>query len=144
MAAFLSLEFGTRGPAYVHSSACASGAKAMASAARLLGMGLADAVITGGVDSLCAFTVAGFSSLNLVSATRCNPFSANRDGINIGEAAALFLMTREPATVRLLGWGESSDGGASLLRPIPRAAVPRWRSRRRSRAPIVPPVTWNM
>jgi len=110
VAAFLSLEFGTRGPAYVHSSACASGAKAMASAARLLGMGLADAVITGGVDSLCAFTVAGFSSLNLVSATRCNPFSANRDGINIGEAAALFLMTREPATVRLLGWGESSDG----------------------------------
>lgn len=110
VAAFLSQEFGTRGPAFVHSSACASGAKAMASAARLLGMGLADAVITGGVDSLCAFTVAGFASLNLVSETRCNPFSANRDGINIGEAAALFLMTREPATVRLLGWGESSDG----------------------------------
>lgn len=110
VASFLSLAFGTRGPAYVHSSACASGAKAMASAARLLGMGLADAVITGGVDSLCAFTVAGFSSLNLISATRCNPFSVNRDGINIGEAAALFLMTREPATVRLRGWGESSDG----------------------------------
>lgn len=98
------------GPAYVHSSACTSSAKAMASAARLLKMGVCDAVITGGVDSLCAFTVAGFSALESVSKSRCNPLSVNRDGINIGEGAALFLMTREPATVALRGWGESSDG----------------------------------
>jgi 3-oxoacyl-[acyl-carrier-protein] synthase-1 len=110
LAAFLSETFGVRGPSYVHSSACSSGAKAMASAARMLRNGLADAVITGGVDSLSGFTIAGFSSLNLVSAKRCNPLSKNRDGINIGEAAALFLMTREPSTVRLAGYGESSDG----------------------------------
>jgi len=107
---FISAVLGTAGPAFVHSSACASGAKAMASAARLLRHGLADAVVTGGVDSLCAFTIAGFASLNLVSTRRCNPLSANREGINIGEAAALFIMTREPASVRLRGWGESSDG----------------------------------
>lgn len=110
LAQFLSRVFGTTGPAYVHSSACSSGAKAMASAARLLRSGLADAVVTGGVDSLSGFTIAGFSALNLVSAKRSNPMSNNRDGINIGEAAALFLMTREPAPVRLAGWGESSDG----------------------------------
>ena len=110
LARFLSTTLGVRGPSFVHSSACASGAKAMASAARLLRMGLADAVVTGGVDSLCTFTIAGFASLGLVSTSRCNPFSVNRDGINIGEAAALFLMTREPATVQLRGWGESSDG----------------------------------
>jgi len=110
LAAFLSTVFGTTGLAYVHSSACSSGAKAMASAARLLRNGLADAVVTGGVDSLSGFTIAGFSALNLVSTKRSNPMSNNRDGINIGEAAALFLMTREPATVRLAGWGESSDG----------------------------------
>jgi 3-oxoacyl-[acyl-carrier-protein] synthase-1 len=108
--AFLARALGLRGPAYVHSSACASSAKAMAAAARLLRIGAADAVVTGGVDSLCAFTIAGFDSLNLLSGSRCNPLSANRDGINIGEAAALFLMTRERATVSLRGWGESSDG----------------------------------
>ena len=109
-AGMLSIELGISGPAYVHSSACSSSAKAMASAARLLNMGLCDAVITGGVDTMCAFTVAGFSALESVSAAQCNPLSANRNGINIGEGAALFLMTREPAAVALRGWGESSDG----------------------------------
>jgi 3-oxoacyl-[acyl-carrier-protein] synthase-1 len=101
---------GIVGPAYVHSSACASSAKAMASAARLIRMGVCDAVVTGGVDTLCAFTVAGFAALESISGTRCNPLSANRNGINIGEGAALFLMSRVPAAVRLFGWGESSDG----------------------------------
>ncbi len=110
VAAMLSQLLGVSGPAYVHSSACASSSKAMASAARMLKMGICDAVITGGVDSLCAFTVAGFSALESVSVARCNPFSAHRNGINIGEGAALFLMTTEPATVSLRGWGESSDG----------------------------------
>ncbi|NHZ96986.1 beta-ketoacyl-ACP synthase [Massilia sp. CCM 8734] len=109
-ASMLAHELGTTGPAYAHSSACASGAKAMASAARLIRMGLCDAVVTGGVDTLCGFTVAGFSALESVSAARCNPLSANRAGINIGEGAALFLMTREPAAVALCGWGEASDG----------------------------------
>jgi 3-oxoacyl-[acyl-carrier-protein] synthase-1 len=106
----LAAELDVGGPAYVHSSACSSGAKAMASAARLIAMGLCDAVVTGGVDSLCGFTVAGFSALESVSTERCNPLSANRNGINIGEGAALFLMSREPAVVALTGWGESSDG----------------------------------
>jgi 3-oxoacyl-[acyl-carrier-protein] synthase-1 len=109
-AATLSQLLGVSGPAYVHSSACSSSAKALASAARLINMGLCDAVLTGGVDTLCDFTVAGFSALESVSAARCNPLSANRNGINLGEAAALFLMSAEPATVALCGWGESSDG----------------------------------
>lgn len=109
-AQLLAHELGLRGPAYVHSSACSSSAKAMASAARLIRMGLCDAVITGGADSLCSFTVAGFGALESVSAVQCNPMSVNRNGINIGEGAALFLMSAEPAQVALLGWGESSDG----------------------------------
>jgi len=108
-AAALAATLGVSGPAYVHSSACSSSAKAMASAARLINMGLCDAVISGGVDTLCDFTIAGFAALDSVSAERCNPLSANRHGINIGEGAALFLMTSEPATVALCGWGESSD-----------------------------------
>lgn len=109
-AALLARELGVGGPAYVHSSACSSSAKALASAARLIRMGLCDAVVTGGVDTLCGFTVAGFSALESVSAARCNPLSAARNGINLGEGAALFLMSREPAAVALCGWGESSDG----------------------------------
>ncbi len=108
-ATMLASVLGVSGPAYVHSTACASSSKALASAARLINMGVCDAVIAGGVDSLCAFTIAGFSSLESVSAIRCNPMSANRNGINIGEGAALFLMSREPAAVSLRGWGESSD-----------------------------------
>jgi 3-oxoacyl-[acyl-carrier-protein] synthase-1 len=109
-AVMLAAELGVTGPAYVHSSACASSAKALASAARLIRMNACDAVIAGGVDTLCRFTVAGFAALESLSTTRCNPLSRNRDGINIGEGAALFLVSREPATVSLRGWGESSDG----------------------------------
>ena len=106
---FLAAESGARGPAWTISTACSSSAKAMASAARLLRSGLVDAVITGGADSLCAFTVRGFMALESVSVERCNPFSAHRHGINIGEGAALFLMTRAAGPVRLLGWGETAD-----------------------------------
>ena len=108
-ARFLAAQLGTRGPAHVISTACSSSAKALASGARLLNAGLADAVVAGGVDSICEFTIAGFSALGSVSEARCNPFSRHRNGINIGEGAALFLMTREPGPVRLAGWGESSD-----------------------------------
>lgn len=106
---FLALACGARGPASTLSTACSSSAKALASAARLLRAGVVDAVVAGGADSLCGFTIAGFSALEAVAAERCNPFSRNRAGINIGEGAALFLMTREPGPVRLAGWGESSD-----------------------------------
>ena len=100
---------GATGPAWTLSTACSSSAKALASGARLLRAGIVDAVIAGGADSLCRFTVAGFNALESVSASRCLPFSRHRCGINIGEGAALFLLTREPGPVRLAGWGESAD-----------------------------------
>jgi 3-oxoacyl-[acyl-carrier-protein] synthase I len=108
-ALFLGHILGITGPCHVISTACSSSAKAMASGARLLNAGLADVVIVGGADSLCTFTLAGFGALESLSIERCNPFSANRKGINIGEGAALFVMSREPGPVKLLGWGESSD-----------------------------------
>lgn len=102
-------QLGVTGPAYVISTACSSGAKALATGARLLRSGLVDAVVAGGGDALSGFTIAGFSGLDAVSAERCNPLSANRAGINIGEGAALFLMGRGDGPVRLAGWGESAD-----------------------------------
>jgi len=108
-AQFIAELLGAGGPVYGISTACSSGARALASARRLLRAGLCDAVIAGGVDTLCYLTVMGFCSLEAVSDTRCNPFSRNRDGINIGEAAALFLVTGEARGVRLCGVGEGSD-----------------------------------
>ena len=108
-AEFLAAASGVQGPAYAISTACTSAPKAMASAARLLAADLADVVIAGGVDALNRFTLAGFAALECVSTKPCNPMSANRDGINMGEGAALFVMSREPGEIRLAGWGESSD-----------------------------------
>ena len=100
---------GVTGPAYTVSTACTSGAKALIAARNLLALGLCDAVIAGGVDTLCRLTIGGFSALESVAAERCNPMSRNRRGINVGEAAALFVLSREPAAVCLIGAGEASD-----------------------------------
>ena len=108
-ATFLADWLGLAGPVYCQSTACTSSARALLSAHRLLQQGLCDAVICGGVDSLCRLTLNGFSALEAVSAEPCNPFSVNRHGINIGEGAALFLMTRESSPIAFRGGGASSD-----------------------------------
>lgn len=108
-AMFAAALIGATGPRYSISTACTSGSKAMASAARLLRAGICDAVVTGGVDTLCGLTLNGFSVLDSMASERCNPFSKNRNGINIGEGGALFLMTHEEAALRLAGYGESAD-----------------------------------
>jgi 3-oxoacyl-[acyl-carrier-protein] synthase I len=98
-----------KGPTYTISTACSSSAKALASARRLLRMNVCDLVIAGGVDSLCQLTVHGFSALESVSAEPCQPFSQSRNGINIGEGAALFLLSKDKGPVVLAGVGENSD-----------------------------------
>ena len=108
-APFAAAALGVQGPAFTISTACTSSAKAFASARRLLQLQLCDAVVVGGVDSLCELTVQGFASLESTSNARTNPMSRNRRGINVGEGAAVFLMSRDEAAVRLAGLGESSD-----------------------------------
>lgn len=111
LAELIAHHYQLQGPAYTLSTACSSSAHALGSARRLLAMGIVDAVVVGGADSLCRLTVNGFSALESVSTGKTNPFSRQRDGINIGEAAAFFLMTREPSgdAIELLGVGASSD-----------------------------------
>ena len=114
VADFVRNVFQLEGPAAVVSTACSSSAKVFASAARMMQAGLIDAAIVGGVDSLCLTTLYGFNSLELLSATPCRPFDADRDGISIGEAAAFILLERPAGSldsdaVLLLGAGESSD-----------------------------------
>jgi 3-oxoacyl-[acyl-carrier-protein] synthase-1 len=106
---FLARYLNILGPAYTVSTTCSSSANALASARRLLRLNLCDAVLVGGADALCQTTLQGFSALGALSPNRCNPFSKHRNGTVIGEGAALFLMTREPAPIALLGVGASAD-----------------------------------
>lgn len=100
---------GISGPVFTISTACSSGAKALASGRRLLRAGWCDLVIAGGVDALCGLTVNGFDALDSISDEACLPFSENRSGINIGEGAALFLLNKDSGPIALVGVGESSD-----------------------------------
>ena len=109
LAKALQMYLGWEGPAYTISTACSSSAKAMAAGQRLINADLADAVLVGGVDSLCQLTLNGFNSLESLSNDLCQPCGAQRDGINIGEAAGLFLLSKETAPVMLMAAGESMD-----------------------------------
>ena len=105
------------GPAVAVSAACASSAKVFGNAARMIGCGLIDAAVVGGVDSLCLTTLYGFDSLELVSNEPCRPFDAARSGLSIGEAAGFAILERagpdiaqrSPDAVLFAGIGESSD-----------------------------------
>ena len=119
---FVSLVTGLKGPSMTINTACSSSAKVFASAARWIHFGLVDAVLVGGVDTLCLSTLLGFNSLELVSMQPCRPFDKHRDGINIGEACAYAILSREDlapgAEFVLLGYGESSDAH-HMSRPHP-------------------------
>jgi 3-oxoacyl-[acyl-carrier-protein] synthase-1 len=107
---FLEQATGARGPRFVVSTACASSAKALGSAQRLLTLGIVDAVLVVGADSLCRTTLHGFGGLRILSAEPCKPFDLHRDGISIGEGAATLLLERSgPGWVHLLSVGESTD-----------------------------------
>ncbi|MDU0353050.1 beta-ketoacyl synthase N-terminal-like domain-containing protein [Paraglaciecola aquimarina] len=119
-AEFISHYAGLTGFVSVISTACSSSAKTFMTAAEMIQAGLLDAVVVGGVDSLCGMTVNGFSALESTSSGVCNPSSANRDGINIGEAAALAVVSRKKAPIKLYG-GESLAMPIICLHLIPKA-----------------------
>lgn len=105
---------GITGPALTINTACSSSAKVFATGARWLNSGVVDAVLVGGVDTLCLSVLHGFDSLQLVSKNPCKPFDQNRDGINLGEAAGYAILMRPEQAetdldISLSGYGESSD-----------------------------------
>ncbi len=102
---------GAEGVAMAVSTACSSSFKALASAARLIDHGLADAVVVGSADSLCRTTVFGFHSLGLLAPTPTQPFSRDRAGITLGEGSAFVLIERDAPhpLAQLSGIGAASD-----------------------------------
>jgi 3-oxoacyl-[acyl-carrier-protein] synthase II len=84
--------FGCQGPITSIANACASGANAIGHAWQILRRGDAERALAGGYDALCQLTFAGFDSLQALSPTPCRPFDAQRDGLSLGEGAAVFTL----------------------------------------------------
>lgn len=105
------------GPRLGISVACASGAIAIALAARMIEEGRARVALAGGSDALSAITLAGFNALQALDAQPCRPFCQTRAGLNLGEGAAMLLLedagrARErgaPVLGWLRGWAFSND-----------------------------------
>lgn len=97
------------------STACSSAANAIMLGARMIKAGLLDRAIVGGTDSLSAFTINGFSSLMIYSDEHCQPFDANRKGLNLGEAAAYIILEADYLAENkeilgfLAGYGNAND-----------------------------------
>lgn len=113
----LAAAFGFRGPVNLIANACASGANAVGHAFELLRHGHATRVLAGGYDALSQLVFSGFDSLQALSPTLCRPFDRDRDGLMLGEGAAVFtLETMASAQQRgamvlgeMVGYGTVTD-----------------------------------
>jgi 3-oxoacyl-[acyl-carrier-protein] synthase II len=88
----LARALGVRGPVVSPSIACASGTHAVGLALELIRQGQGDVFVVGGAETVCHFVVSGFNSLRATTATAVRPFDARRDGLAIGEGAAMLVI----------------------------------------------------
>ena len=124
-AAVVGLEIGARAGVHSPVSACASGAEAIANAARMIRDGRADVVLTGGTEAvICGITMAGFSAMRALSTRNddptaaSRPYDTDRDGFVMGEGAGIVVLeSRDHAKARGAsiygvygGAGMTSDG----------------------------------
>lgn len=110
--------FGFRGPCLSVNTACAAGTNAIGLAADLVSEGEADAVIAGGTDALATVVFAGFASLEALSPHPAAPYSADRQGLSLGEGSGVLVLMSEAMArrlgarvrVQIAGYGLSADG----------------------------------
>ena len=114
----VAMEFGVTGPVFTTSSACSSSGHAILQGAMLIHAGMADQVIVGGTEGMCAPSgIRVWEGLQAMSETACRPFSAGRDGMVAGDGAAALILERESHAAKrgatpiatLAGMGQSSD-----------------------------------
>jgi 3-oxoacyl-[acyl-carrier-protein] synthase II len=126
----LAQAFGFSGPITILANACASGANALGHAWDLVRHGHAPRVLTGGYDALCHLVFSGFDSLQALSPTLCRPFDAHRDGLALGEGAAVLTVEsldfaqRRGANIlgEISGYGAVTDSH-HLTQPHPEGAA---------------------
>jgi 3-oxoacyl-[acyl-carrier-protein] synthase II len=122
--------FAFKGPVTIIANACASGANAIGHAWHLVHTGQAERVFTGGYDAISHLVFSGFDSLQALSTTQCRPFDANRDGLALGEGAAMLAIeTLESARRRnaeilgeIVGYGAATDSH-HLTQPHPQGTA---------------------
>jgi nodulation protein E len=114
----ISIDLAVQGPTFSVTSACASAGHAAAQAAMLISCGCADVAVTGGTDAPFTFgLLRAWEALRVLSKDGCRPFSANRNGIVLGEGAGILILESESHARRrsarvyaeLAGFGLSSD-----------------------------------
>nr|MBA3449174.1 beta-ACP synthase [Pseudaminobacter sp.] len=89
----VSMVYGLRGPVFGVTSACASSNHAFSAAADQLRLGRADVMIAGGTDAPLVYGVLkGWEALRALARETCRPFSADRDGLVIGEGAGMAVL----------------------------------------------------
>ena len=84
--------FGFEGLRSCLMAACSSSTIAIGQAVEAIRLGRLDAAIAGGTDALSRLTFSGFNALRLMDPQPCRPFDAGRQGMNIGEGAALLVL----------------------------------------------------
>jgi 3-oxoacyl-[acyl-carrier-protein] synthase II len=110
-------EYGFSGPNIAFSTACSSANIAIGHAADLIRYGRQDIMLAGGVDTMAKITVAGFNALRNVSGEAIRPFDKNRNGLVLGEGAAVLCLESEgrmkqrgaQPLAEILGYGMSTD-----------------------------------
>jgi len=116
-AALLARTFGFSGPCQTVVNACSSGTDAVGLGASWIRAGLCDLVLAGGADELSRITYNGFISMRICAPGACRPFDRERQGLNLGEGAAV-LVLEDPERLRrrrararafVLGYGASCD-----------------------------------
>lgn len=121
----ISMRYGVRGPSLAISSACASGTQAVGYGLQMIRAGMADAMLVGGSEALLTpATFRAWEVLRVMAPETCRPFSDKRNGMVLGEGAAVLVIEElEHALKRgatplaeLAGYGTTSDAG-DLLRP---------------------------
>ena len=114
----MAIEHGITGPVFNVATACASGTHALGLAFQMVRSGMASAALAGGYEAPLTFGfLRAWDSMRVVSPTRCRPFSADRDGMTLGEGAAMLVLEPlEAALARhariyaeIVGIGMSAD-----------------------------------
>ncbi len=91
----VSMDLGLRGPVFAVSSACSSGNHAIASAADQIALGRAEIMLAGGTEAPIVWGILkGWEALRVLAKETCRPFSADRDGLVIGEGAGVVVLER--------------------------------------------------
>jgi 3-oxoacyl-[acyl-carrier-protein] synthase I len=104
--------FGFVSQPLIVSHACISGLMAMITGMRLIQSGQYDNAVVVGGDVITRFVLSGFQSFQAISAKPCKPFDLNRDGINLGEAAATVILSsvkQHADDIQLSGGSVSND-----------------------------------